>query len=235
MTTYTTIADSDIDPESPGTTTLFTRLRDNPIAITEGAAGAPSIANAALAGYPFSILAGDVTDAGFVKIDTWAGAAVASKAFTWDETTYGNILIVLDDIAPVNDGDALLLTLGYANGTAYFANHGWSNLAITGTTLGGGTSASISLTPATNVGNATNEGVSGTVMVTGTGSIVGPAAVESLVGISDTTGAAKGYKVWGYPSSAPAPGNTTDTARFTWNSTGNFKAQGSITLYGLLL
>ena len=43
MTTYTTIADADIDPESPGTTTLFTRLRDNPIAITEGASGAPNV------------------------------------------------------------------------------------------------------------------------------------------------------------------------------------------------
>lgn len=48
MTTYTTIPDSDIDPESPGTTTLFTRLRDNPIAITEGAIGAPQIVNAAI-------------------------------------------------------------------------------------------------------------------------------------------------------------------------------------------
>lgn len=45
MTTYTAIADADIDPESPGTTTLFTRLRDNPIAITEKASGAPVLAN----------------------------------------------------------------------------------------------------------------------------------------------------------------------------------------------
>lgn len=49
MTTYATIADSDLDPESPGTTTLFTRLRDNPIAITEGASGAPKIQTAAIA------------------------------------------------------------------------------------------------------------------------------------------------------------------------------------------
>lgn len=43
MTTYTAIPDSDIDPESPGTTTLFTRLRDNPLAVAEGDATAPSI------------------------------------------------------------------------------------------------------------------------------------------------------------------------------------------------
>lgn len=48
MTTYTAIPDSDIDPESPGTTTLFTRLRDNPIAITEGSTGAPKIQQAAI-------------------------------------------------------------------------------------------------------------------------------------------------------------------------------------------
>ena len=45
MTTYTAIADADIDPESPGNTTLFTRLRDNPIAAFEKAAGAPVLAN----------------------------------------------------------------------------------------------------------------------------------------------------------------------------------------------
>ena len=48
MTAYTTIADSEIDPESPGTVTLFTKIRDNPIAITEGASGAPRIQHAAL-------------------------------------------------------------------------------------------------------------------------------------------------------------------------------------------
>jgi len=48
MTAYNDIADSDVDPESPGTTTTFTRLRDNPIAITEGSSGAPKIQEAAL-------------------------------------------------------------------------------------------------------------------------------------------------------------------------------------------
>lgn len=43
MTTYATIADSEIDPESPGTTTLFTKLRNNPLAIQEGDATAPDI------------------------------------------------------------------------------------------------------------------------------------------------------------------------------------------------
>lgn len=48
MTTYSTIADSEIDPESPGTTTLFTKLRDNPLSIAEGDATAPSISSSAI-------------------------------------------------------------------------------------------------------------------------------------------------------------------------------------------
>jgi len=48
MTAYNAIADSDLDPESPGTTTTFTRLRDNPIAISEGSSGAPKTQTAAL-------------------------------------------------------------------------------------------------------------------------------------------------------------------------------------------
>ena len=45
MTAYTAIPDSDIDPESPGTSALFTLIRDNPIAIMEKASGAPVLAN----------------------------------------------------------------------------------------------------------------------------------------------------------------------------------------------
>ena len=47
--TYTAIPDTDVDAESPVTTTLMTLMRDNPIAITQGDAGAPNIIAAALA------------------------------------------------------------------------------------------------------------------------------------------------------------------------------------------
>jgi len=43
MTTYSSIADSEIDPESPYTTGLATKMRNNPIAIAEGSSGAPKI------------------------------------------------------------------------------------------------------------------------------------------------------------------------------------------------
>ena len=41
MATYRTIAASEVDPDSPVTSTLMGALADNPTAITEGATGAP--------------------------------------------------------------------------------------------------------------------------------------------------------------------------------------------------
>ena len=48
MTTYRTIASSEVDHNSPVTATLMAALKDNPTAITEGASGAPRIVNGAL-------------------------------------------------------------------------------------------------------------------------------------------------------------------------------------------
>lgn len=49
MTDYNSIPNSDIDPESPITTTLMTWLRDNPLAMFEAAAGAPRMQGSAIA------------------------------------------------------------------------------------------------------------------------------------------------------------------------------------------
>ena len=46
--TYTPILNAEVDAESPITDLLLTRLRDNPIAISNGAADAPRITDAAL-------------------------------------------------------------------------------------------------------------------------------------------------------------------------------------------
>jgi len=48
MTGYNNILDTEIDADSPITTALLSRLRDNPIAVTEGAIGAPRVLAAAL-------------------------------------------------------------------------------------------------------------------------------------------------------------------------------------------
>jgi len=56
MTSYITITDAETDPEAPLTATLAKKWRDNPIAITEGSAGAPKISPLAFA----PVAAGDV-------------------------------------------------------------------------------------------------------------------------------------------------------------------------------
>jgi len=48
MTTYTAIDNANIDQDSPVTQPLLTLMRDNPIAITEGALNAPKVVSAAL-------------------------------------------------------------------------------------------------------------------------------------------------------------------------------------------
>jgi hypothetical protein len=51
MTSYITINNSEIDPDSPITADLMTKMRDNPLAIGEGATGAPRIIGQSMARY----------------------------------------------------------------------------------------------------------------------------------------------------------------------------------------
>lgn len=76
MTTYSAIASGDIDPESPLTTTLLTKLRDNPIAIAEGASGAPTMTTAAM---PVDEINGSL--AGLTLGDVGSYAFLGSSAF----------------------------------------------------------------------------------------------------------------------------------------------------------
>lgn len=82
MTTYTAIPNSDIDRDSPITEPLMTLLRDNPIAISEGATGAPRILSPALDLTQTGIVS--ATDNG-VTLTTATGATlVRSLATTGD-------------------------------------------------------------------------------------------------------------------------------------------------------
>jgi hypothetical protein len=76
MTAYSPIADSEIDPESPGTTLLFTNLRNNPIAMAEGATGAPKIKQLAM---DDDSKAGNYIDCQDSEIRTFTNAAYAIK------------------------------------------------------------------------------------------------------------------------------------------------------------
>lgn len=63
MTTYSTIADADVDQDSPITQTLMTALRDNVLAIQQGDSTAPHIASRAL---DLSFVTGTRTTAGVI-------------------------------------------------------------------------------------------------------------------------------------------------------------------------
>lgn len=77
MTAYTTIAPGDVDAESPLTTALMTALRDNPIAITEGAAGAPRIKQGALA---TATASGSITSPTGGSVQTYV---LAGGTYSW--------------------------------------------------------------------------------------------------------------------------------------------------------
>ena len=101
MTDYIDIPDSDNDPESPLTSSLLVRNRDNPIAITEGSAGAPKIQPAAYAD------------------PTATGTLVAIAAFhntTTSETSYTKVT----EIYAARSGTVnVKFTLTASGGTAY--------------------------------------------------------------------------------------------------------------------
>jgi len=89
MTTYTTITNAEIDQDSPITQPLLTALRDNPVAITEGAAGAPKVQAAALDTFIANVVSsGSVT---ITDLDTQASIMCAGGV------TNGTLTVELSD------------------------------------------------------------------------------------------------------------------------------------------
>ena len=71
MTSYITIANTEVDPDSPITADLMTKLRDNPIAISEGSSGAPKVSKLALGGLLLGVSAASGTSwSGITSIGT---------------------------------------------------------------------------------------------------------------------------------------------------------------------
>lgn len=97
MADYIAQPDSSVDPDAPVTSDLMYALRDNPIAIAEGSAGAPRIADAALST--------TVTAAG----RDWVGRRYASSS--WNSVG-ATVMGVVDAISttgttPVNSGQSV--------------------------------------------------------------------------------------------------------------------------------
>jgi len=84
MTTYTAITNGQIDQDSPITQPLMTAMRDNPIAITEGATGAPRIVGLAAATLDemplLTVSAADTYDIGLAS-DTVVGDLISTTGF----------------------------------------------------------------------------------------------------------------------------------------------------------
>lgn len=73
MTSYITINNTEVDPDSPITADLMTKMRDNPIAISEGSSGAPKVSKLALGGLSLGAISsvtsswGGLTGLGSIK------------------------------------------------------------------------------------------------------------------------------------------------------------------------
>jgi len=159
MTTYTSIPNSDIDQDSPVTQPLMTALRDNPIAITEGASGAPRIVAAAIEG-------GDVSTSGQVYVSdgdgtgTWAlsEGIGATKDLTGTDGYVklpGGVIMQWGEVSVGGDSTATItwpLTFpnaciqavichGYAAATGSDALAAIYNLSTTGATARNGTNS----------------------------------------------------------------------------------------------
>jgi len=228
---YTAIADSDIDPESPITTTLLTRMRDNPIGIANADSGAPPVVNAALTGYPFSAV-DDITGT-WALIESWTPSAVNSKDFTWDEAVYSDIKVVIDNVIPATDGAELRLRFGHDNGatiltsTSQTSSRDFNDTSFYADTNQSYAALTYRQTTIEGVGSAAGESFSSTInlycLSAGRLSYLEQSAAFETSGglqrqtilradLNDTTGI--------------------DTIRLYWSS-GNFETTGKIYVYGL--
>lgn len=98
MTTYTTIADSAVDPNAPLTSELLTALRDNPLAIQEGTAGAPKIKDKVVSGSGTTTVSGldeygglFIRGAGYEKsLSSGVGVGLGVQYSTDNGSTYSS-------------------------------------------------------------------------------------------------------------------------------------------------
>ena len=131
MTDYVAITDTQIEPDAPVTALLLGQLRDNPIAIAEGAESAPKATGAAFGpgfwlgfrtGTPATYAAVDLSNTRWLKVEatsglsqislsndggvTWGGFQGVSGAKYLDLQT-GN---TIDNVGVVSTGDFVPLS-----------------------------------------------------------------------------------------------------------------------------
>ena len=139
---YVTIADADIDPESPITGTLMTRLRDNPIAQGEGSSSVPAVQR---------------------NIKHLIATATASASATIDfsavlDSTYQFYVVELINVIPAADGVAF-------NSRIQTGGVTWQTGAVYTTVAGTGYSAMDIINTASVENTASLGGVCGSVFI----------------------------------------------------------------------
>lgn len=116
MTTYTAIANTDIDQDSPVTEPLMSALRDNPIAMAEGASGAPKIATKNVFGG--GIASGnDTTNYDFTGLDDFNGAR-----FYVEYSYTGSLIPVWEVSADTGSGFGTAVTFAGGSGSGAVAS-----------------------------------------------------------------------------------------------------------------
>lgn len=240
MATYGAITSGQIDSESPLDVTLAGQWTDNLLAVIEADVSAPDIANEALATYPIPAVDGVLGT--WALIDSWAPPAVNSKDFTWDESLYSEVKIVIEGVVPAADNAILLGRVGYGNGSTFFAGAGDYVTYIEAIAAGvygvdnSYPDTSIPLSHSAGlpdgVGTAAGEGFSGTFVTVGWNSLVSRPGYTATESYDDDGGSPIVGQSWGSVIDNASDTLAMDSFRIYW-STGNFEVAGKIYVYGL--
>jgi len=147
MTTYVPIPNGDIDQDSPITQPLVTALRDNPIAITEEASGAPKIMRKAKAASGATSTFSNLGDyGGFILHGSFfAGTGAGTHDLTFevsdDGTTYYGTVTLFSAI-PSSSTRNFYLALDFATGSYIFTGGtNYTNAFSTSGTISGASTA----------------------------------------------------------------------------------------------
>lgn len=238
MATYSAVTSGQIDSESPLDVTLAGQWTNNLLAVIEGDASAPKIASAALADYPFAA-GSDVTGVAWVLLDSWTPTAVNSKDFTWSESLYSSIMVVIEAVSPATDGASLYAYVGYNNGGTFFSGTADYQLArdtytnTTYTAISGVSSTEIDLSSG-GVGSGTGEGLAAVLNLEGAAGATqnGCPVIHAHTSFRTAANDEKVTRFWGQLWEAVAATTAMDSIRLQWSS-GNFDPNGKVYVYGL--
>ena len=134
MTTYTDIPNGDVDSDSPITTSLITKLRDNPIAITEGSSGAPQVQTAGIAND--AVTAAKLASNAVVNASVASGAAIATSKLANDGgITQGKMAIDSVGQNQIRTANQIISSFPTSDGGQFIATGG---IYVIGHTMDGG-------------------------------------------------------------------------------------------------